>query len=252
MTVAGRLLALCAPLGLLAALAAACAQDIDAPPERVFGAAPWNADEKMTYDLVERGGQVYGRCEVATDIAHEPGTTKLSFLCGDDQGNRDDRIAHVDSSTLEPHSASRTIVKADGKSTVFQSDYAPPVVRLTATEGEKKRTTERDLPVATKENPEPGWYDDESLLWLVRGVPLQNGFQGAFRDVNASTGQVFTVEVTVEEQETLQVPAGEFTAWKVRVRTSSVTHHFWVDAAPPHRIVRARVEHLSYELTGFE
>lgn len=249
-----RLLVAPGALLLAATLGAGCSTDIGAPPERVFKGAPWTADERMTYDLVERGGQVYGTCEVVTDVDHEPGTgtTLLSFLCGDGEGYRDDRTALVDSATLEPHTATRTITKTDEKATKFESQYDPPLVRLTATEGEKTRTTERDLPEPTKENPEPGWYDDESLLWLVRGIPLAQGYKGAFRDINASTGRIFTVEVSVVAQETLKVPAGEFTAWKVRVRTSSVTHYFWVDIESPHRIVRARVEHLSYELTGIE
>lgn len=249
-----RLRALFAVAGfaIAAGAAAGCSSDIDSAPERVFASPPWTADESMTYDLVEQGGQVYGQCEVTTDVENEPRKTLLSFLCADGDGNRDDRTALVDSNTLQPLSATREIVKSDGKRTTFASEYDPPVVKLTATEDSKERTAERDLPVATDDNPDPGWYDDESLLWLVRGIPLREGFKGAFKDVNASTGRVFTVEATVEGKEPVSVPAGDFTAWKIRIRTSSVTHYFWVDVEAPHRIIRARVEHLSYELTGVQ
>ena len=100
--------------------------------------------------------------------------------------------------------------------------------------------------------PEPAWYDDEELLWLVRGIPLREGFEGSFTNVNASTGRVFSAEVTVDEQEVVEVPAGTFQAWKVRIVTSTVTQLIWLDTEAPHRVVRARIERLTYELTGIE
>jgi len=231
----------------------ACSSGADSPLSHVFVAPAWTADEHTTYDLVEQGGQVYGTCELQTRLDFEPGKSQLSFLCGDSAGNRDDRTVVTDAATLEPSSATRVIVNAgDNRRTTFTSAYGDNVVTLTADVDGKRRSAIRDLPRPTAVSPNPGYYDDESLLWLVRGIPLSNGYRGAYKDVNAGTGRVFSVDVSVEGQDAVHVPAGAFTAWKVRVHTSSVTHYFWVDIAPPHRVVRARVEHLSYELSTID
>ncbi len=117
----------------------------------------------------------------------------------------------------------------------------------------KVRETERKLPEPTETSPDPGYYDDESLLWLVRGMDLREGYEVSYQNVNAGTGQTFPVDLKVEGQETVRVPAGEFTAWKVRVRTASVTQFVWVEAEGSRRLVKARIEGIEdviYELTA--
>ena len=102
-------------------------------------------------------------------------------------------------------------------------------------------------------SPDPGYYDDESLLWLVRGMDLREGYEATYQNVNAGTGGTFPVDLKVEGQETVTVPAGEFTAWKVRIRTASVTQFVWVEASGSRRLVKARIEGIEdviYELTA--
>ena len=45
------------------------------------------------------------------------------------------------------------------------------------------RNTSRDLPEPTEEWPTPGWYDDESLFWLVRGVELREDYEDHYTHV---------------------------------------------------------------------
>ena len=87
----------------------------------------------------------------------------------------------------------------------------------------------------------------------VRGIDLTEGYEGSFRNVSAATGAVFTVDLEVQETEEVEVPAGTFEAWKIRVRTDTVTQYMWVEAAAPHRLVKARVyglQEVEYALTG--
>ncbi len=83
----------------------------------------------------------------------------------------------------------------------------------------------------------------------MRGIPLREGFEGSFTNVNARSS-VFSAEVAVEEMEEVEVPAGTFQAWKVRLETSTVTQLIWVEAEAPHRVIRARIERLTYELAA--
>jgi hypothetical protein len=245
--------------GLLALVASAsiigltaCGQDLSGPTSRVFEDAPWTGPERMVYDLTERG-ELYGRCEMETIPNIEPGLTELNLLCGDDRGFRDDRTATVQSDTLVPVGATRVILNPEKQTRItFASAYDGDKVTFTSDDNGKVRSAERDLPTPTRESPEPGFYDDESLLWVIRGIPLRAGFEGRYTNVNAGNGQVFAVELSVLGTERVKVPAGEFDSWRIQVRTASITQMFWVDVAEPHRLVRARIERLTYELTSFE
>ena len=57
---------------------------------------------------------------------------------------------------------------------------------------------------------------------------------------------------TVEKRETVTVPAGTFETWAVSIRTSSITQRVWVEVDAPHRMIKARIERDTYELTRFE
>jgi len=231
---------------------AACGEEISGPTSLVFEAPPWTEPERMRYDLIERG-EIYGRCELETIPEVEPGLTQLQLLCGDDRGFRDDRTATVKSDTLVPVGATRVILNPEKETrTTFTSEYEAGKVVFTSDDNGKVRTAERDLPTATAENPDPGYYDDESLLWVVRGISLRAGFDGRYTNVNAGNGRVFSVEVSVLGTERVSVPAGEFNAWRIQVRTASITQLFWVDVEAPHRLVRARIERLTYQLTSYE
>lgn len=236
----------------VALLGAACSGGSDQKIERVFVGPPWTGAENHRYNLVDGGGDVYGTCVLETRPAVEPGKTQLNRLCGDGP-NRDDGTVTVDSETLRPFSARRVISDAEkNKSTTFSATYGDGVVHFVADSNGKVNETDRDLPKPDKTSPDPAWHDDESLLWLVRGIKLEEGYEAAYKNVNAGNGRVFTVELKVERSEKVRVPAGEFTAWKVRIRTDSITQYAWVDVQAPHTLVRARIERLTYELTAVE
>ena len=236
--------------GAVILLAAACSGGSEMRVQKVFVGPPWTGSETSDYNLVDSGGALYGTCVLETQPESEPGKTTLSKLCGDGP-NRDDRTAIVDSKTLAPYSSTRVISDAKKNNrTTFSATYGENSVHFTADANGKLNEADRDLPRPDKTSPDPGWYDDESLLWLVRGIELKQGYEAAYKNVNAGNGRVFTVELKVETAEKVRVPAGEFTAWKVRIQTESITQYAWVGVDAPHPLLRARIERLTYELTG--
>lgn len=233
----------------LAGLAAACSPDAPEPHGRIVEAPAWTSDETYNYDLVARGGEIDGRCLLKTDVDSKPGQTTLTHFCEDGTGEfRDDRTSVVDSETLAPISAER-IIKNE-KTTTVTAEYDGGSAKLrTETDGEVTEG-DRELPPATEKVPEPAWYDDESIFWLMRSVPLKSGFDGTYTNLNAANGRVFDVRVLVKDVETVKVPAGEFRAWLIRVQTDSVVQEFWIEADAPHRVIKARIERINYELTA--
>lgn len=238
---------------LAAVLVAACGGDSgERTLSKVFQGPPWNGDETNVYQLLRaEDDEQYGECTLETRVEVEDGKTRLNRLCTDG-ANRDDGSVLVEPDTLEPLTSNRTQYRADRDATYrFNSTYEYPTVKFASDEDGESRETERELPEPDETSPDPGYYDDESLLWLVRGIPLEEGWEGSFRDVSAGTGQTFRVDLKVEELEQVSVPLGEFQAWRVRIRTASITQFAWIEAESPHRLIKARIhgiQDVDYEL----
>lgn len=235
------------PLFALAAFAAlalaACTGRAAPPAERVFLGPPWTGDERLVYDLLAGGREPYGTCVLETDVDFEPGKTKLSRLCSDGAGlHRDDGISIVDSQTLEPVSSERIQVGGgENRHISFTATYADTVVTFEANRDGTVRQTERPLPQPTEENPDPAFYDDETMLWLIRGIDLRTGYEGTYRNASAATVAVFDVTVYVEAEEEVTVPAGTFLTARMRISTATTTQFAWVEVAAPHRLIKARI-----------
>lgn len=252
-----------AALALAGSALAGCGSEPLEAHAPIFAEAPWTGPERLHYNLVQRDN-LEGTCTLETEPGVSPGVTEVRRLCRDAGEGRyeDNGSARVDSATLRPISSLRVVLDLEeGDARQFATRYVPEegLVRFESKQFEEggdaptdALEAERGLPEPTEDVPLPAFYDDEELLWLVRGIPLREGYEGAFTNVNASTGRVFSAEVAVEEREVVEVPAGTFTAWKVRIVTSTVTQLIWVEEAAPHRVIRARIERLTYELAAVE
>lgn len=245
----------------IAALAVACGGDDDAPTSRIFSAPAWTGAETAEYNLVDR--EIRGYCTLITDPEFEPGKTRLVQKCRDAEGigHTDEREAIVESSTLVPIYSERVLTNVEERDrTTYTGSYGKREVVFTYRRAnlddpstiEEEFQTPRALPEPDEESPEPGWYDDESLFWLIRGLPLKEGFEGAYHNGNVGTAQLVVARVSVEGRERVTVPAGTFETWRVSIQTASITQRIWVEVAAPHRMIKARIERDTYELTSFE
>lgn len=240
----------------VALLVASCGGQSERTLTKVFVSPPWTEDERYEYRLLAERGAEYGKCILEVQLEAEEGATRLNLLCDDEPGpHRDDGTALVDAETLAPISSSRVRVDSEENDRFSVSSiYSPPdEVRFESNDNGTIRSTTRDLPEPSDNSPEPGYYDDVSLLWLVRGIDLREGYEDSFQNIAANTGQTFPVDLVVEGQETVTVPAGEFRVWKIRIRTASVIQFAWVDVESPHRLVKAQirgVQDVTYELTS--
>lgn len=244
-----------------AAIVVGCGGGDDTPTSKIFSGPAWTAPERAEYNLVDR--EIRGYCTLITEPEFEPGRTRLVQRCRDAEGigHTDEREAIVESSTLLPIYSERVLTNVEERDlTTYTGAYGETEVVFTyqladlddPSTIEEEFQTPRALPEPDEESPEPGWYDDESLFWLIRGLPLEEGFEGAYHNGNVGTAQLVVARVSVERRERVTVPAGTFETWSVSVRTASITQRIWVEVAKPHRMIKARIERDTYELTSFE
>jgi hypothetical protein len=245
-----------AGLAVLGTALAGCGGGDDMPPSsQIFTSPPWDGDERYVYELLDDRDEVTGTCEMLTE-PQDDGTTNLSLLCGNDDGDRDDRVATVDSGTLTPRQSERTNINTDrDRTAVWRAVYSDDTVTVsTIQNGDLQNERERELPLEPEDegDPQPGYYDDNTLLWLMRGIDLSLGdeYEAAFDDVNpAGLVQLIDTEVTIEDAETIEVPAGSFETWRIRFQTSDITQRVWVTQEAPHLMVKARLEGTEFQLT---
>lgn len=234
---------------------AACGGDGDDRSNKVFVAAPWDGEETLRYDLEQEGVDNEATCVLSTERADGDALT-LTRACEDNRGYTDEGRVVVAADTLEPRESVRTYYDVEEDRTTIHSvryDGSEAHFETRTDDDDDSRTTSRDLPESTEESPNPGWYDDESLLWLVRGIDLREGYEDHYTHViNAGQPRVLSADIEVQEQEEVEVAAGTFTTWRVRVSSGGIVYRFWVDEGPGHRVVKAEVEGSTYELQGAE
>lgn len=244
---------LCGALAAVAATFAACGgTGTPEAGDKIFVAAPWPATgERAVYRLSDRGVDGEGQCETTTGTP-EGGVLRLEERCTRDEFG-DEGFVDVDATTLAPIRSERVISNSkEDKRVTHIVEYDGEVARFSTTDGEDRRETTRELPEATEEHPDPGWYDDKSLFWLIRGIQLEEGYSATYTYViNAGQPRVLPVDVRVEGKEAVDVPAGSFTAWKVRVERDNTVFFLWVNAEGNRQVVRARIESWNYELVEY-
>lgn len=227
------------------------------PRPPVFQGPPWDGTEQLHYELKQRD-YVYGRCTLETHPGAEPGATRLERLCQgvEDEQFRDDAAVLVDAQTLEPITSQRVNANIEsGERITRTADYVREagIIHFESVQDDgKTNTATRDVPEPTADVPVPAVYEDETLFWLVRGLPLADGFEVEYTTASTMTVRVFNVDVAVEGRERVTVSAGTFDAWKVRIQTSAATNRLWVETDGPRRVVKADIERLTYELVGSE
>ncbi|MEP7217162.1 MAG: hypothetical protein ABI782_12995 [Anaerolineaceae bacterium] len=240
-----------APVALLGIVLVGCSSSTEVPSNAaVFSGAPWKTEESYTYNLKRRGEDFAGTCTLTTGIP-ESGQLKLSRLCGKDEF-RDDGSVTVDAITLEPIQSVRVFADSKkNKRSTYTNAYESTRVTFRADLNGSTSDTTRQLPTSTDKVPAPAWYDDEEILWLVRGIGLASGAKADYTLViNAGQPSIHTVNLRVDPVERVTVPAGQFEAWKVRLSRNGNVNYFWVEASGAQRVVKAQIEDLTYELTA--
>jgi hypothetical protein len=207
---------------LMSLLAIGCSGDSHPPTSDVFGMAPWTGDETAMYDVKTDRGEMLGREELRIDVDGERTTLTQLFVA---TGRRDESKVVVESRTLKPISSIRTIVTSD-------EDEAIEVTYTDAGALIKQGDKQSGLSV-----PEHS-YDNDSSLFLWRTLPFAEGYEAAYNTIitNFRSRQVVTLKVA--RRETVRVPAGEFMAWRLEIKTSNANQVAWYADTPAHPLVK--------------
>ncbi len=249
---------------LVAVLAAGCGGCAGATPAvltgDVFVAAPWASGERLEYRLRNAAGDELGRGILTTTQQGDRTVLEQRYeaaLPADGIKPMADVIAlTVDSTTLRPIEGSRLTAGRDGSG-------APQPVRTTwrydvdgvqqdrlrlVTRSERGGDDARERELAILDHA----YDNESALWLWRGLPFAEEYRAGYVSVNPSDGTQQTVAVHLPQQQEIEVPAGTFRTWRLLLRSGRAVRTAWISIDPPYEIVRWDNSEVIFELVSAE
>ena len=222
-------------------LLAACtlADEESVPTQDIVDSIPWTVGEETSYTIMD-GDEMRGTgvLRIAQEDAEaRSGQLKLSQRYQNPDFD-DVSSVLVDAQTLKAVEAERVITGEDGVLRI-EVHYAGGIVeieRIATEEGkdEERRIDRLDVPEHA--------YDTAASLFLWRTIPMQVDYQAAYRSMaTAVVGKSQENRVTLRglRQESVEVPAGTFEAWRLEVRApGGVRQTAWYSADSARRLLK--------------
>ena len=239
-----------AALCCLALVALACrSTDSGVVTEDIVRQVPFPDAESATYELTDDDGEPEGSGTLGL-IRRDDGYRLVQDFA-DEDGNSDCWEVGVDEA-IKPREVFRHIVRIDDgeeDSVEITATYLEETVESEFAAGGESKTEEGDLP--------RNYYDSLTEVFLLRTLDFVENEEFAFNAVFTARpdGRDIADDETIfeiEGQEIIEVPAGEYETWRIRIRGGfGADRTGWVSVEEPHELVRFDFGFLVYELTDY-
>jgi tetratricopeptide (TPR) repeat protein len=81
-------------------------------------------------------------------------------------------------------------------------------------------------------------YDEAQIPFLLRCLPLQEGYKITIPVFDPSNGSIYDIKVAVVARETIEVPAGRFDCFKIVTARKNAELKYWLSSDHPFYIVK--------------
>jgi hypothetical protein len=113
---------------------------------------------------------------------------------------------------------------------VLRAEYAGGKVTITATKDGVGQ------PVPTVKLPKGLYFDNEQFTFVLRALPLAEGFQATLNVIVTKNATKMQISVVVGAAESVTVPAGTFDCWPVEL--VGLGQKAWIAVDDPHQLVQ--------------
>jgi hypothetical protein len=192
-----------------------------------LASAPWSNGESTNYDwLDDASGNNIGTSTITISLQ----TTNWYIKEVDTIGQTNQTIEMtIMVGTLEPVGEQKTIT-SPGNDIQLTSTYGEGKVDISAVVNGTTKTASVDVP----ENA----IDNDQLLETLRALPFSEGYKVSYVIVNTMTATKIDGTFTIQPQEMVTVPAGNFNTWKVEMNFGQTTQYAWYQVDSPHNLVK--------------
>jgi len=191
---------------------AGCSQS--AKPMEI-GQIPWGNYQKLTYDIFEND-KLVGTAEFAIEKSQNTNTYEMSSITKIDSTQLNSGTT-VKSDTLMPVSSYYSIMSPQGDikiETVYKDKWN---IEAKTPKGEQNLIVK--LPKY--------YYDNDSLLMIMRAYTFQVGAEFTIYDAIASTAQIVPITNKVVSKEKVTVPYGEAECFKIELKAGAAKQYIW-------------------------
>lgn len=210
-------------LVLLLVLGAACSGGgKDVPASDVVSVIPWKPGESSVYVLKNRRGDTVGKTTLS--IATSGSNLELTQSFANDTAT-DASTVVVDPTTLKPISATRKIEN--------RRDERELVVTYSK-DGALIRDGDKQSGISVPEHA----YDNDASLFIWRTLAFAEGYEAKYVTMITNQRTRQDVKLKVVRKETVRVPAGEFTAWRLEITAEDAKQVAWIADTPSRPLVR--------------
>lgn len=196
-----------------------------------FNPAPWQAGEISEYAITDVNGNYAGTARYVVQLA-------------DEQNNPDGWILQRE---ITAQGASERVTVAMNPSfrpitSVLVRTVGAREERVAATynnsQVEMELTTAQNVTTYQRVNVTSDVRDGNVLLPVVRALPLSAGYATRLNSFLPVVGRQETFTIEVVGDETVVVPAGSFTTWKVELTTNDQQTTAWFSQEAPFVLVQ--------------
>ncbi|HHY79589.1 Protein of unknown function [Thermoanaerobacter thermohydrosulfuricus] len=181
-----------------------------------IGQIPWGNYQRLTYDIFEND-KLVGTAEFTIEKSQSTNTYEISSITKIDSAELSTSTS-VTSDTLMPLSSYYSVMSPQGDikiETAYKDKWN--IKAKTPKKGEQNLTVK--LPKY--------YYDNDSLLMIMRAYPFQVGAEFTIYDAIASTAQIAPITNKVVSKEKVIVPYGEAKCFKVELKAGAAKQYIW-------------------------
>jgi len=143
--------------------------------------------------------------------------------------NVDNVVLLVNQKDLKPLKLDRTI-SAETDTYSFSALYGKEKIKIKAKTPQGEKQTDID-------NPQDG-YDNEEVIMLLRTLPFKVGYKTTFTDVAVAGLISIPLDVEVVSLDTVTVPAGTFSCYKVKMKLAGREIFAWYQKDKPNLMIQ--------------
>ncbi|MGB9808556.1 MAG: DUF3108 domain-containing protein [Caldanaerobacter sp.] len=176
---------------------------------------PWGDYQRLTYDIFEND-KLIGTAEFTIEKSQSTNTYEMSSITKIDSTQLNTGIT-VKSDTLMPVSSYYNVMSAQGDIKIETTYKDKWNIKAETSKGEQNLTVK--LPKY--------YYDNDSLLMIMRAYPFKVGAEFTIYDAIASTAQVVPITNKVVSKEKVTVPYGEAECFKVESKAGTAKQYIW-------------------------
>ncbi|MEZ4682134.1 MAG: DUF3108 domain-containing protein [Caldilineaceae bacterium] len=198
----------------------------------VPGPMPWADGEQSVYAVTDINGNYAGTTTItlnagAATVEGDAWTLRREVAT---QGDQEVVVIEATAQGLRPLLS--TLVRISG--TVRQQ------VKATYTNGQvdMELTTASDVTTYERRNIPSDARDQRSLMLLLRSLPLAQDYATQINSYLPVADLLERVTIVVEDQESVDVPAGRYTCWRVALRIDDSESQAWIAVEDPHLLVK--------------